>query len=92
MLFFCSERIIRGDMQLTPADCWEVLRAAQKDFLKVIGKVIQGQTEQNTSECLIVLYYLEALVVLKHLQRPGVVENMTVSIVISFLLVLHQLI
>ncbi len=37
------------------------------------------------NERLLVLYYLEAIVMLKLLQRPGVVTNMTV---ISFLLLL----
>ncbi|XP_051809492.1 uncharacterized protein LOC110945292 isoform X2 [Acanthochromis polyacanthus] len=77
------DRIILGDMTTTPHDCTAVLRAAKKDFLAILGKI--DDTTQSydcqleTSECLIVLYYLEAIVVLKHLQKPGVVEHMTIE-------------
>lgn len=33
----------------------------------------------ESAEKLLLVYYLEAVVSLSHLQRPGVVENMTVS-------------
>lgn len=73
-----------------------MLRAAKKDFLAVIAKIFESAPTYNiqldTAECLLILYYLEAIVVLKHLQRPGVVEHMTVSIELSFLLFFHQII
>ncbi|XP_029942460.1 uncharacterized protein LOC115384268 [Salarias fasciatus] len=77
------DRIILGDMSTSPHDCTEVLRAARKDFLAVLGKISDPDQsygcQLQTSECLIVLYYLEAIVVLQHLQRPGVVEHMTIE-------------
>ncbi|XP_049425575.1 uncharacterized protein LOC125884641 [Epinephelus fuscoguttatus] len=77
------ERIIRGDMKTTPHDCWAVLRAAKTDFLAVMGKIFESASTSHvqleTLERLLVLYYLEAIVVLRHLQRPGVVEHMTVE-------------
>ncbi|KAA0712515.1 hypothetical protein E1301_Tti019089 [Triplophysa tibetana] len=68
--------------QLTPRDCWTVLDKAKRDFLAVIAKVFPERGFEETlamSECTLVLYYLEAVVILKHLQRPGVVEHMTVD-------------
>ncbi|XP_066531555.1 uncharacterized protein [Hoplias malabaricus] len=68
---------------IRPKDCWAVLDAAKKDFLAVIGKLngrghIRGhQLTQQESQ--LVLYYLEAVLILRHLQRPGVVEHMTVN-------------
>ncbi|XP_077152790.1 uncharacterized protein LOC143816390 isoform X2 [Ranitomeya variabilis] len=61
----------------TPQQCREILNVAKPVFLKAIKKVKRGS--QNTDYQLEILYYLEALLVLNHLQRPGVVRNMTVS-------------
>ncbi len=71
-----------------PTDCLAVLDAALKDFLAIMGK-LQGPgavTGENLTknECLLILYYLEAIIILKLLQRPGVVANMTVSIFFLF--------
>ncbi|XP_072563136.1 uncharacterized protein [Paramormyrops kingsleyae] len=63
----------------SPEDCWAVLRAAKKDFLAVLGKVYPEEMPLECAECCLVLYYLEATVILKHLQPPGVVEHMTVQ-------------
>ncbi|XP_048859831.1 uncharacterized protein LOC125727149 [Brienomyrus brachyistius] len=64
---------------LSPEDCWAVLRAAKNDFLAILGKVYPEEKPLESAECCLVLYYLEATVILKHLQRPGVVEHMTVE-------------
>ncbi|CAM4569895.1 unnamed protein product [Leuciscus chuanchicus] len=64
-----------------PEDCLAILDKARADFLAVIGK-LQGPGADSfieKNDCLLVLYYLEAIVILKHLQRPGVVTNMTVE-------------
>ncbi|XP_072563166.1 uncharacterized protein [Paramormyrops kingsleyae] len=63
----------------SPEDCWAVLRAAKNDFLAVLGKVYPEEMPLECAECCLVLYYLEATVILKHLQPPGVVEHMTVQ-------------
>ncbi|XP_076579912.1 uncharacterized protein LOC143316080 [Chaetodon auriga] len=66
--------------QLTPRDCLAVLRAAKNDFLAVIGKVFEDKDATlELTECSFVVYYLQAVVILRHLQRPGVVEHMTVQ-------------
>lgn len=70
---------------LTPYDCVAVLRAARKDFLGVIAKVWPDDGDLQLNECSFVVYYLQAVVILNHLQRPGVVEHMTVSIIVLFL-------
>lgn len=62
-----------------------MLRAAKKDFLAVIRKVSEDRKATlEMTECSFVVYYLQAVVILKHLQRPGVVEHMTVSIIVPF--------
>ncbi|XP_056157392.1 uncharacterized protein LOC130131646 isoform X5 [Lampris incognitus] len=66
----------------TPEDCWRVLEVAKPDFLVTVGKVIaaKGYTDDlSQSECTTVQRYLIALIILKHLQRPGVVTGMTVG-------------
>ncbi|XP_056312309.1 uncharacterized protein LOC130223490 [Danio aesculapii] len=69
--------------EMLPKDCLVVLEAAFKDFQAVICKMqgpgaITGDC-LTKNERLLVLYYLEALVMLKLLQRPGVVTHMTVE-------------
>ncbi|KAG7455566.1 hypothetical protein JOB18_000383 [Solea senegalensis] len=66
--------------QITTTDCWALLKAAKKDFELVIGKLLKDRTLiLDKSELTLVVYYLEAILILKHLQRPGVVEHMTVQ-------------
>lgn len=62
----------------TPHECWELLRVAKNEFLCIIGKAMNEESLLET-EKLHVLYYLESLLMLKHLQKAGVVKNMTVS-------------
>uniref|UniRef100_A0A3P8Y090 Core-binding (CB) domain-containing protein n=1 Tax=Esox lucius TaxID=8010 RepID=A0A3P8Y090_ESOLU len=64
--------------QPTPAECLEVLTVAKPSFLKIIDKAM-CETPLKKDEQRLVLYYLEALLMLKHLQCSGVVKNMTVS-------------
>ncbi|KAL7852899.1 hypothetical protein SRHO_G00186840 [Serrasalmus rhombeus] len=56
-----------------------VLAAAKKDFLAVIGKLHAGECspghQLTLTELQLVLYYLEAIVILEHAQRPGVVTE-----------------
>ncbi|XP_065096745.1 uncharacterized protein [Paramisgurnus dabryanus] len=64
-------------------ECVAILDLARADFLAVLAK-LQGPKkvpadQLDKNDCLLVLYYLEAVVILKHLQRPGVVTNMTVE-------------
>ena len=78
--------MLTEQQQLTPYDCLAVLRAARKDFMAVIGKVfVDKSATLELTECSFVVYYLQAVVILKHLQRPGEVERMTVSILVLFL-------
>ncbi|CAM4575422.1 unnamed protein product [Leuciscus chuanchicus] len=62
-----------------PADCVVILDVARMDFLTVMGKLqgpeaVSGEA-LDKHDHLLVLYYLEAIVMLKLLQRPGVVTN-----------------
>ncbi|KAF4070730.1 hypothetical protein AMELA_G00276870 [Ameiurus melas] len=65
------------EAELTTHDCAAVLRAAKEDFL-AIGQKMLSEKQLTTGECLDYMYFLQALVILKHLQRPGVVSHMTV--------------
>ncbi|XP_072563857.1 uncharacterized protein [Paramormyrops kingsleyae] len=71
--------ILTEKNHLNPEDCWAVLRAAKHDFLVIVGKVYPEETPLELKECCLLLYYLEAIVILKHLQQAGVVEHMTVQ-------------
>ncbi|XP_056312301.1 uncharacterized protein LOC130223480 [Danio aesculapii] len=69
--------------EILPKDCLAVLEAAFKDFQAVICKMqdpgaITGDC-LTKNERLLVLYYLEAIIMLKLLQRPSVVTQMTVE-------------
>ncbi|XP_015256443.1 PREDICTED: uncharacterized protein LOC107101878 [Cyprinodon variegatus] len=67
------------DSQRAPKECHGVLETAKKDFLAVISKVFPDETQLSPQEITFVVYYLEALITLKHLQRVGVVKHMTVE-------------
>ncbi|CAJ0954954.1 unnamed protein product [Ranitomeya imitator] len=60
----------------SPKDCQIILEEARPTFLASVEAVTDGGSEVDRRE---VVLYLEALLILKHLQRPGVVRNMTVS-------------
>ncbi|KAJ8015849.1 hypothetical protein DPEC_G00000640 [Dallia pectoralis] len=62
----------------TPAECTTVLNAARVKFLEVFRKANEG-LPISSEEQRWYLYYLEALFILKHMQRPAVVRNMTVE-------------
>ncbi|XP_073804446.1 uncharacterized protein [Danio rerio] len=69
--------------EVLPKDCLAVLEAAFKDFQAVICKMqgpgaITGDC-LTKNERLLVLYYLEAVIMLKLVQRPGIVTHMTVE-------------
>ncbi|KAF4091485.1 hypothetical protein AMELA_G00037320 [Ameiurus melas] len=68
---------LTAEAELATHDCTAVLRAAKEDFLAISQKML-SEKEVTTDECLDYMYYLQALVILKHLQRPGVVSHMTV--------------
>ncbi|KAM4045431.1 uncharacterized protein ACNLHF_009264 [Anomaloglossus baeobatrachus] len=63
--------------QRTPQECRKILDVAKQPFLKCIQAAKDGCLLRSTQ--LEILYYLQALLVLKNLQRPGVLQNMTVS-------------
>ncbi|XP_068118229.1 uncharacterized protein [Hyperolius riggenbachi] len=62
----------------TPENCRRLLVEAKKSFLQAIQEARKKRTIEKDVK-LLIMYYLEALLVLKHLQRPGVVQNMTIS-------------
>lgn len=57
-----------------------MLAVLNLDFLTVIGKVFPEKSTLQMSEILLVVYYLQAIVILKHAPRVGVTGMMTVSI------------
>ncbi|CAJ0968533.1 unnamed protein product [Ranitomeya imitator] len=61
----------------TPAECRQLLQTAKPFFLRSLKSIENGS--MGKTDQMEVLHYLEALLILKHLQRPGVVMNMTVS-------------
>ncbi|XP_069599079.1 uncharacterized protein [Ranitomeya imitator] len=60
----------------TPKDCQRILEKARPRFLACLAAVQDGGSDPERSE---ILLYLQALLILRNLQRPGVVRNMTVS-------------
>lgn len=62
----------------TPTECRKLLEEAKETFQKAMRKA-QNKEDLELSEKWDILYYLQAVLVLQHLQRPGVVKNMTVS-------------
>ncbi|XP_071987848.1 uncharacterized protein [Engystomops pustulosus] len=79
-----KETILKKEKQLAqklrkPSEMQEILAVAAPSFKEAVGKAGNGG-KLSEKEKLTVLYYLECLIVLNKLQRPGVVQNMTVSI------------
>lgn len=62
----------------TVAECQEILRVANKDFLNTFQKLMD-ESEVIETEKTTFRYYCEAVMVLRHFQRPGAVEGMSVS-------------
>eukprot|EP00079_Xenopus_tropicalis_P014099 XP_002944957.2 PREDICTED: uncharacterized protein menf.2 [Xenopus tropicalis] len=61
-----------------PSECQRILVVARPIFDQIIKKAKMGVCLLEKEKSY-VIYYLEALIVLKYLQRPGVVQNMTVE-------------
>lgn len=59
-------------------DCQTILRVAKPDFLRIHGDLLKRKELSNTEKTLY-RYYCEALLVFRHMQRPGTVEALTVS-------------
>lgn len=60
-------------------ECQEILRVAKPDTLDIFGRTLAG-TEVSDTERTMYRYYLEAIIVMGHFQRPGAVGGMTVSV------------
>lgn len=61
----------------TPEQCRQLLWVAMPNFLDSVRAATAGNPTR--ADALEIIYYLQAVLILKHLQRPGVVKNMTVS-------------
>ncbi|XP_077357112.1 uncharacterized protein LOC144004069 [Festucalex cinctus] len=70
------KRLMEGTKSVS--ECQEILWVAKSDFLAVFGKFITKE-RLTEKEKTIYRYYCEALLVLKHYQRPGAVEGMTAN-------------
>ncbi|XP_067235999.1 uncharacterized protein [Chanodichthys erythropterus] len=57
-------------------DCQQILQVAKLDFLRLHGDLVGGKVLSNTDMTLY-RYYCEALLVYRHMQRPGAVEGLT---------------
>lgn len=66
----------------SPEECHKLLVVAKPGFAECIQKA-QDDLKLDEKEKLTILYYLEAVVILRHLQRPGVIQNLTVSKIFS---------
>ncbi|KAF4115315.1 hypothetical protein G5714_002804 [Onychostoma macrolepis] len=79
-----SDEELAAGMQraLSPERCWEVLESAENDVLKHINNLMidwRYIREMTREQELLLVYFLEALVMLTFLQEPEVVKKMTVS-------------
>ncbi|XP_077309878.1 uncharacterized protein LOC143929774, partial [Lithobates pipiens] len=66
------------DWAQDPEVSQRILSLAKPNFLTLIGRANDG-LELEDQDRMTVLYYLEALLTLEHLQRPTVIQNMTVN-------------
>ncbi|XP_071341918.1 uncharacterized protein [Trachinotus anak] len=62
--------------KLTLHDCQQVFREAKRDMLDIQQKLLENQ-HVGVEEKTLFRYYCEAILVLKHFQRPGVVGCLT---------------
>lgn len=74
--FFSSHRHQAHD----PEVCQRIVSLAKPHFLTLIGRANEG-LELEDRDRMTILYFLEALLTLQHLQRPAVIQNMTVSLI-----------
>ncbi|KAK9516040.1 hypothetical protein VZT92_025299 [Zoarces viviparus] len=71
------QRFVDGTRSLR--ECQEVLRVAEKEFLHIFGMLINKDSAKvSAQQRTYYRYYLEAILVLRHFQRPGAVEGMSV--------------
>ncbi|OCT55989.1 hypothetical protein XELAEV_18003950mg [Xenopus laevis] len=61
-----------------PRECQEVLKLANHYFAELIDRA-NARNELEERDMTSVLFYLEALLILQHLQRPSVIQHMTVQ-------------
>ncbi|XP_073411766.1 uncharacterized protein [Dendrobates tinctorius] len=66
-----------NSLTMNAVEAQKILDVAKPEFLRCIRNVCNGS--KDTEQHLQILYYLECLLVLKHAQRPGVVQHMTAS-------------
>lgn len=71
------DRFLEGEKSLQ--ECQVVLWKAKKDMLAIYGRLMEGD-HVASDEKTIFRYYCEAILILGHFQRPGVVEGITVSV------------
>ncbi|KAK5891617.1 hypothetical protein CgunFtcFv8_018848 [Champsocephalus gunnari] len=75
----CSTRYDRiVDGMPTVHDCNQVLRSGKKRFLDIYNRMALSKIEVSPTEKTWYRYYCEAVMMLRHFQRPGAVEGMTV--------------
>ncbi|XP_056441065.1 uncharacterized protein LOC130378204 [Gadus chalcogrammus] len=66
--------------QPTPRECLAVLDKGEGDLVKIMNQLDDSSSSSlSMTECIFVLYYLEAIVILRHCQRPCVVQSMKVK-------------
>lgn len=65
-------------LECASQECQAVLRKAKKDMLSVYGRLLEGDHVASDEKTMF-RYYCEAILILGHFQRPGVVEGITVS-------------
>ncbi|KAK9535941.1 hypothetical protein VZT92_005775 [Zoarces viviparus] len=71
------QRFVDGTRSLR--ECQEVLRVAEKEFLQIFWMLINKDSAKvSIQQRTYYRYYLEAILVLRHFQRPGAVEGMSV--------------
>ncbi|KAK2907361.1 hypothetical protein Q8A67_006346 [Cirrhinus molitorella] len=73
----CDTRLFANDAPCIK-DCQMILRVAKPDFLRIHGDLLMGKEVTNTEKTLY-RYYCEALLVFRHMQRPGAVEGFTIK-------------
>ncbi|CAJ0931310.1 unnamed protein product [Ranitomeya imitator] len=64
-------------LTMTAAEAQKILVVAKRDFCTCLSKISAGSKAKEHQ--LQILNYLECLLVLKHGQRPGVIQHMSVS-------------